>query len=214
MPYLVVCGTLYFLCWCFTVGFPSLPEISGHMFFQMIFYEFLYTPIGQAIAAYAPNEYSASLVNPLVLGAGLVGFCGVVVPYEQINVFWRYWMYYLDPFTYLIGGLLGEVLWDAPVKCADNEWTSVDLPNNQTCGSYMESFIETAGGYVRDVASTTSCHYCQYSVGSEYAPQFNLKAKYYSWRDTGITALFCITTYICVFIMMKLRSKKTKTASD
>ncbi|KAJ5357977.1 hypothetical protein N7541_005135 [Penicillium brevicompactum] len=214
MPYLVVCGTLYFLCWYFTVGFPSLPEVSGHMFFQMILYEFLYTPIGQAIAAYAPNEYSASLVNPLVLGAGLIGFCGVVVPYEQINVFWRYWMYYLDPFTYLIGGLLGEVLWDAPVKCADNEWTSIDLPNNQTCGSYMESFIEAAGGYVRDVASTTSCHYCQYAVGSEYAPQFNLKAKYYSWRDTGITALFCITTYICVFIMMKLRSKKTKTASD
>lgn len=152
-------------------------------------YEFLYTPIGQAIAAYAPNEYSASLVNPLVLGAGLIGFCGVVVPYEQINVFWRYWMYYLDPFTYLIGGLLGEVLWDAPVKCADNEWTSIDLPNNQTCGSYMESFIEAAGGYVRDVVSTTSCHYCQYAVGSEYAPQFNLKAKYYSWRDVSFHSI-------------------------
>ncbi|KAJ5747534.1 uncharacterized protein N7511_009230 [Penicillium nucicola] len=214
MPYLVICGTLYFLCWYFTVGFPSTPSISGHMFFQMILYEFLYTPIGQAIAAYAPNEYSASLVNPLVLGAGLIGFCGVVVPYESINVFWRYWMYYMDPFTYLIGGLLGEVLWDAPVKCAENEWTNIPLPNNETCGSYMGSFIESAGGYVRDAASTSSCEYCQYAVGSEYAPQFNLKAKYYSWRDTGITALFCITTYICVFIMMKLRSKKTKTASD
>ncbi|KAL3447762.1 ABC-2 type transporter-domain-containing protein [Aspergillus insuetus] len=212
MPYLIICGTLYFLCWYFTVGFPSAADISGHVYFQMLLYEFLYTPIGQAIAAYAPNEYSASLVNPLVLGAGLIGFCGVVVPYAQINVFWRYWLYYLDPFTYLIGGLLGEVLWDAKVDCADSEWVKIDIPGNETCGSYMGSFIEAAGGYVRDATSMASCEYCEYAVGSEYAAQFNLKAKYYSWRDTGITALFCISTYLCVFLMMKLRSKKTKTA--
>ncbi|KAE8374201.1 ABC-2 type transporter-domain-containing protein [Aspergillus bertholletiae] len=214
MPYLVICGTLYFLCWYFTVGFPATPSISGHMFFQMILYEFLYTPIGQAIAAYAPNEYSASLVNPLVLGAGLIAFCGVVVPYEQINVFWRYWMYYLNPFTYLMGGLLGEVLWDAPVKCGEDEWVQIDLPSNQTCGAYMSDFIDSVGGYVRNASSDFNCQYCQYSVGAEYARQFNLKEKYYSWRDTGITALFCITTYMTVFLMMKLRSKKTKTASS
>ncbi|KAL4789312.1 P-loop containing nucleoside triphosphate hydrolase protein [Aspergillus venezuelensis] len=212
MPYLVVCGTLYFLCWYFTVGFPSAAYISGHVYFQMLLYEFLYTPIGQAIAAYAPNEYAASLVNPLILGAGLIGFCGVVVPYAQINVFWRYWLCYLDPFTYLIGGLLGEVLWDTEVQCADSEWVKIEIPSNETCGSYLGSFIEASGGYVRDAASTASCEYCKYAVGSKYAAQFNLKAKYYSWRDTGITALFCITTYLCVFLMMKLRSKKTKTA--
>ncbi|KAL4977184.1 hypothetical protein BDW66DRAFT_150287 [Aspergillus desertorum] len=128
MPYLIICGTLYFLCWYFMDGFPSTATISGHVYFQMILCEFLYTPIGQPIAAYAPNEYSASLVNPLVLGAGLFGFCGVVVHYAQINVFWRYWLYYLDPFTYLLGGLLGEVLWDAPVNCADSEWVKTDLP--------------------------------------------------------------------------------------
>ncbi|GKZ28499.1 hypothetical protein AbraIFM66950_008357 [Aspergillus brasiliensis] len=212
MPYLVVCGTLYFLCWYFTVGFPSVATISGHMYFQMILYEFLYTPIGQAIAAYAPNEYAASLVNPLILGSALVGFCGVVVPYPDINVFWRYWMYYLDPFTYLIGGLLGEVLWDSPVHCGEKEWVNIALPANETCGSYMNTFVESAGGYIRDANSQTSCQYCQYAKGSEYALQFNLKAEYYSWRDTGITALFCISTYVCVFLMMKLRSKKTKTA--
>ncbi|KAL4985157.1 P-loop containing nucleoside triphosphate hydrolase protein [Aspergillus falconensis] len=192
MPYLIICGTLYFLCWYFTVGFPSTATISGHVYFQMILCEFLYTPIGQAIAAYALNEYSASLVNPLVLGAGLIGFCGVVVPYAQINVFW--------------------LLWDAPVNCADSEWVKIDLPSNETCGSYMNPFIETSGGYVRDAFSTASCEYCQYAIEPEYAQQFNLKKEYYSWRDTGITALFCITTYICVFLMMKLRSKKTKTA--
>lgn len=55
-----------------------------------IVYEFLYTGIGQAIAAYAPNAVFASLVNPLVV-VTLVSFCGVQVPYDQIQEFWRYW---------------------------------------------------------------------------------------------------------------------------
>lgn len=54
----------------------------------MIFYEFLYTSIGQAIAAYAPNEYFAAIMNPVVLGAGLISFCGVVVPYDSLPAFW------------------------------------------------------------------------------------------------------------------------------
>lgn len=53
-------------------------------------YECLYTGIGQMIAAYAPNAVFASLVNPLVITT-LVSFCGVMVPYSQIEPFWKYW---------------------------------------------------------------------------------------------------------------------------
>jgi ABC-type multidrug transport system permease subunit len=45
--------------------------------------------------AYAPNAAVASLVVPLLLGT-LVSFAGVLVPYSAINVFWRYWIYYLN----------------------------------------------------------------------------------------------------------------------
>ncbi|KAJ6115453.1 ABC-2 type transporter-domain-containing protein [Penicillium sp. IBT 16267x] len=82
----------------------------------MIFYEFLYTSIGQAIAAYAPNAYFAAVTNPVLIGAGLVSFCRVVIPYASMQPFWRYWLYYLDPFNYLVGGLLGGELWDVKVQ--------------------------------------------------------------------------------------------------
>ncbi|KAF2398607.1 putative ABC multidrug transporter [Trichodelitschia bisporula] len=209
-PWLILCGTLYFCCWYFTTGMPVTASISGQVYFQMVLYEFLYTSIGQSIATYAPNEYFASLANPLILGAGLINFCGVIVPYAQINVFWRYWMYYLDPFTYLVGGLLTQLLWDTPVKCAARELTRIPLPGNATCGEYMHDFVGMAGGYVVDAAATGACEYCQYSVGKEFAMQANLKEKYYAWRDTGITALFCISSYMLVFGMMKLRTKKAK----
>ncbi|KAJ6111330.1 hypothetical protein N7523_007391 [Penicillium sp. IBT 18751x] len=212
IPYLIICATLYFLCFYFTAGFQSIPSVSGHFYLQMIFYELLYTSIGQAIAAYAPNEYFAAVMNPVLIGAGLISFCGVVVPYSQMQPFWRYWIYYLDPFTYLVGGLLGEVLWDVKVRCEPSEYVQFSAPSGQTCGAYMADFLSSQAGYLLDAESTETCSFCQYSQGADYAKAFNLREKYYSWRDTGITALFCISSYALVFLMMKLRSKKTKSA--
>lgn len=150
----------------------------------MIFYEFLYTSIGQAIAAYAPNEYFAAVMNPMLIGAGLVSFCGVVVPYPQMQPFWRYWLYYLDPFTYLVGGLLGEVLWDVKVRCEPEELVRFAAPVGQTCGEYMAAFLAEAGHLVDENA--TVCEFCPYSTGADYARTFNLKGKYYSWRDVSL----------------------------
>lgn len=180
---------------------------------KIIVYEFLYTSIGQAIAAYSPNELFAALANPVLIGCGLIPFSGVLVPYSQMQVFWRYWLYYLNPFNYLIGALVTPVTWDVQVKCLKSELTSIPLPSNSTCGEYMSDFLSTAAGYVVDPTSSTSCEYCSYSQGSEYLETLNINHKYYGWRDVGITALFCISSYWLVFIMMKLRSKATKTAS-
>lgn len=88
-PYLCLCAVLYFACWYYTIGFPTDSNKSGAVFFVMLMYEFIYTGMGQFIAAYAPNAVFASLVNPLILGT-LISFCGVLVPYSQIQVFWRY----------------------------------------------------------------------------------------------------------------------------
>ncbi|KAL3481383.1 ABC-2 type transporter-domain-containing protein [Aspergillus californicus] len=212
IPYLIICATLYFACWYFVAGFPVEASVSGHIYLQMIFYEFLYTSIGQAISAYAPSEYAAAIMNPIVIGAGMISFCGVVVPYSSMQPFWRYWMYYLDPFTYLVGGLLTDVLWDVKVECLDSEYLHFEPPSGQTCGQYMADFLAEQPGYLLDGNSTSTCSFCQYSTGADYARTFNLQEQYYGWRDTGITALFCITSYAMVFLMMKLRSKKTKEA--
>ncbi|KAI1846646.1 hypothetical protein JX265_009051 [Neoarthrinium moseri] len=213
IPVLILCATIYFVSWYFTCGFPVAASSSGQVYLEMILYEFLYTSIGQAIAAYSPNEYFAALVNPIALGCGLILFCGVIVPYSQIHAFWRYWLYYLDPFTYLIGALLTPVAWDATVQCLDSELTYIPLPTNTTCGEYMSDFLAKNAGYLVDAASSTSCAYCEYSTGADYLKTMNINAKYYGWRDVGVTALFCLSSYALVFLMMKLRSKATKTTS-
>ncbi|KAI0970759.1 putative ABC multidrug transporter [Xylaria arbuscula] len=209
---LIVCGTIYFVSWYFTSGFPVKASISGQIYLQMLLYEFLYTSIGQAIAAYSPNAYFAALANPLIVGT-LIQFCGVFVPYSHMTPFWRYWLYYLNPFTYLVGGLLVPVSWDTEVVCKASELTSIPLPPDTTCGEYMAEFLSHYSGYVADEGSNTTCSYCPYSSGADYLKTLNFNERYYGWRDVGITALFCISSYGLVFLMMRLRTKATKTAN-
>lgn len=36
IPYLIICATLYFVCWYFTAGLPTEASVSGHVYLQMI----------------------------------------------------------------------------------------------------------------------------------------------------------------------------------
>lgn len=213
LPYLCVCAVLYFVCWYYTVGFPSDSNKAGAVFFVMLMYEFIYTGIGQFIAAYAPNAVFASLANPLVIGT-LVSFCGVLVPYAQITAFWRYWLYYLNPFNYLMGSLLVFTTFDAEVKCKEREFAIFDTPNNATCLEYLTPYMNGMGARSNLVnpEATSGCKVCEYRVGSDYLSVINLPEYYYGWRDAGVVALFAVTGYMLVYGLMKLRTKRSKTA--
>ncbi|CAH0037547.1 unnamed protein product [Clonostachys solani] len=214
IPYLLICGVLYFVCWYYTVGFPSDSNRSGATLFVMLMYEFLYTGIGQFIAAYAPNEIFASLVNPLLIGA-LVSFCGVLVPYAQIQPFWRYWMYYLNPFNYLMGSMLVFDVWGADVKCSSSEFATFDPPNGTTCAAYLVDYLKSelgAASHLANPEATAGCQVCSYTKGEDYLYSLNLKEYYYGWRDAGIVTLLVFSSYALVYLLMKLRTKTSKTA--
>lgn len=213
LPYLVVCAVLYFVCFYYTSGLPNQSSKAGGVFFVMLMYEFLYTGIGQFVAAYAPNAVFASLVNPLLIGV-MASFCGVLVPYDQIQPFWRYWLYYLDPFNYLMGSLLNFTLFDKPIRCKESEFAIFDTPNGQTCSSYLEDFMQGMGARMNltNPDATSQCRVCQYSVGADYLYTLNIKDYYYGWRDAAIVVIFVISSYALVYGMMKLRTKTSKKA--
>lgn len=213
-PYLCVCAVLYFVCWYYTVGFPSSSTKAGATFFVMLIYEFVYTGIGQFVAAYAPNAVFASLVNPVVITT-LVFFCGVLVPYQAIPAFWRYWLYYLDPFNYLMGSLLVFTDYDAPVTCAPHEFALFNTPGNVTCAEYLIPYLQGFGARTNLVnpEATEACRVCQYRRGSDYLAGLNLGVYKDGWRDAAIVVIFAVSSYLMVFLLMKLRTKATKKAS-
>lgn len=213
LPYLCVCAVLYFVCWYYTVGFSTVSNKAGATFFVMLMYEFVYTGIGQFVAAYAPNAVFASLANPVIIGT-LVSFCGVLVPYAQIQPFWRYWIYYLDPFNYLMGSLLTFTTFSAPVICAEVEFAVFDPPSGQTCQQYLGPYQMGMGARTNltNPDATAGCRVCEYRNGSDYLYSVNLEDYYYGWRDAGIVVLFAVSSYAMVYLLMKLRTKRSKTA--
>ncbi|EXJ77766.1 ATPase [Capronia epimyces CBS 606.96] len=214
IPYLCICAVLYFVCWYYTVGFPNDSNSAGGMFFVILFYEFLYTGIGQFIAAYAPNAVFASLVNPLVIGT-LVSFCGTLVPYAQIQAFWRYWMYWLNPFNYLMGAMLVFGVWDEDVKCKEHEFAMFDTPANTTCRDYLADYLGGVQGQVANLTNpdaTSNCRVCEYKTGADYLSTLNLKHQYDGWRDAAIVVIFVFSSYALVYLLMKLRTKQSKKA--
>ncbi|KAM3502005.1 hypothetical protein MY10362_005152 [Beauveria mimosiformis] len=192
-PYLLMCALLYYVCWYFTAGLPSGPGHAGSVFFVVVMYEFLYTGIGQMIAAYTPNAVFAALVNPLVITT-LVSFCGVMVPYSQIEPFWKYWIYYIDPFNYLMSSLLVFTTWDKPVHCRKDELAIFDPPSNQTCGDYLSVYKKGMGiaTNLLNPDDTSSCRVCQYTQGGDFLQTLNMKEEWHGWRnavsDTESTA--------------------------
>jgi ATP-binding cassette subfamily G (WHITE) protein 2 (SNQ2) len=230
LPYLVICAVLYFFCFYYTAGLPTESSKAGPIFLIMLLYEFIYTGIGQFIAAYAHNAVAASLVNPLVIFT-LVGFCGAIVPYSQMVDFWKYWLYYLNvrpppslhrtahltypqPFQYLMGSLLVFSTHDIQVQCRPSEFAIFDPLPGQTCAQYLSNYLSGMGSgtNLTNPDATAGCRVCQYRSGQDYLRTLNLPEYYYGWRDVGIVAIFVLSSYGCVYALMKLRTKKTKTA--
>jgi ABC-type multidrug transport system permease subunit len=159
----------------------------------MFLYEFFFTGLGQIIAAYAPNAVFASLGNPLITGA-VVRLCGVLVPYLQIQKFWRYWLYYLNAYTYLMGSLLTSGLFDWNVKIRTNGLAIFDKPNGQTCQQYLSRYMSPDGlvhlANLINSEATSDCRVCQYSRGSHYLITLNMTDSSVGWRDMEFCVIF------------------------
>lgn len=110
-------------------------------------------------------------------------------------------MYYVNPSTYWIGGVLAATLKGIPIRCAAQETAHFDPPPGQTCGSYAGAFAQGAGGYLVDEGATSDCQYCQYSVGDQYLETLNISPQN-KWPYFGIFLAFCISNWALVYFFI------------
>ncbi|KAJ5513427.1 CDR ABC transporter [Penicillium fimorum] len=196
LPYSIVAGSIYFNCWYWGTWFPRDSFTSAYVWMCMMLFELYYIGLGQFIAALAPNELFASLLVPTFF-TFIASFCGVVVPYAAMPHFWQSWMYWLTPFHYLLEGFVGAITHNVPIRCIEREESHFSPPAGMTCQQYAGSYVEKAGGYVRD-AGNGMCSYCHYSDGGQYARSIHI---FYShkWRDYGIFWGYIIFNFALVF---------------
>ena len=123
MPYSILSAVGFFLPIYYMPGFQSAPSRAGYQFLMVLITELFSVTLGQMIMACTPSTFIALLLNPFLFITFAL-FCGVTIPQPQIPKFWRSWLYQLDPFTRLVGGMVSSMT--SPCSAMTNKITGSD----------------------------------------------------------------------------------------
>jgi ATP-binding cassette subfamily G (WHITE) protein 2 (SNQ2) len=201
IPGSLAAGVLYWLLWYLPTGLPYDAPAAGYVFLMTLLFFLFQSSWGQWICAWAPSFTVISNILPCFL----VIFClfnGVVVPYSQLNVFWKYWLYWLNPSSYWVSGVLSATLAGRAVQCAASEAAYFNPPSGQTCLDFASDFVKQAGqGYLMNPNDTANCGYCPYADGSEYLRTMGISPDT-KWRNFGIFLVFCVTNWMLVYFFV------------
>lgn len=200
IPIAIVSSVIYFLLWYFPAGLPYETSVSGYVFLMTMLFFLFMSSWGQWITAFAPSFTVIANVLPFFFVMFSL-FNGVVRPYAMLPVFWRYWMYWVNPSSWWIAGVLAATLHDIPVTCTPSETAQFTPPAGMTCAEYAGAYAASAGGYLLDGTSRTLCQYCPYSSGDGYLSTLSIQASD-KWRDFGVFLVFVVTNYLLVYFFI------------
>jgi len=201
IPISILSSVLYWLLWYYPTGLPTDSSTAGYVFWMTMLFFLFQASWGQWICAFAPSFTVISNVLPFFFVMFSL-FNGVVRPYAQLSVFWRYWMYYVNPSTYWIGGVIAATLSGTSVQCGPGEAAVFDPPPGQTCGQYAAAFVREAGqGYLMNPDGISQCGYCPYRDGTEYMKSLNVVPGD-KWRYLPIFLAFCVSNWALVYFFV------------
>lgn len=130
-------------------------------------------------------------------------FNGVIRSYASYPVFWKYWLYYVNPITWWIRGTLSTVLPAVTVECAPQEVTYFTPPDGQNCQSYASNWVNNIAGtgYLLPDSGSGECGYCMYSNGREYMHTLNVQDDD-KWHCFGIFLAFVVINWVLVYFFI------------
>lgn len=194
LPWNSLMAVIMYFGWYYPVGLYNNASAAGQttergalMFLLLLaFLLFTATFSTMIIAGFETAEGGANVANLLFMLCLI--FCGVLATKETLPGFWIF-MYYVSPFTYIVGGMLATGVANTAVTCASNELVSLNPPNGSTCIEYMGDYIKLAGGYLTDNDATSNCEYCSISETNTYLAGVNID---YAdrWRNFGLLWIY------------------------
>jgi len=173
IPYAILGTFLFFFPWYYMVGMSPDSNRAGYQFLLILLFQIWIAPFGMWIAAMCPDLTIMSIVNPFLFVI-TNAFTGVLVPYDQLLTFFRSWVYWANPLTYLVRGLMSNTLHGVEVTCSSQELVRFTPPSGQTCMEYAGDWLKNASGYMNQAANG-ACEYCVYKTGDEYMASINFE---------------------------------------
>jgi len=201
IPYVILSSSIFFVVFYWTVGFVSDSVLTFYTWLMITIFCMFAITLGQLIAALTPSTTVAALLNPFIFST-LNLFCGVMIPKDNMPKFWSSWMYWLDPYHYIIEGLVSAQLHDVEVRCASDEFSIFNPPPGQTCGNYAAAFMAKAPGYINNLNATSDCEYCQYSVGQDFYNGLSMDFAN-RWRNLGILCMYLAFNIIILLVAIR-----------
>lgn len=67
------------------------------------------------------------------------------------------------PVTYFINAVISTGLAGSDIICAGNEILKFNPAEGQECASYLQEYINNAGGSLLNPEATQQCHFCPFS---------------------------------------------------
>lgn len=202
VPAAIVSSVIYYVLWYFPVGLPTDASSAGYVFLMSMLFFLFMASWGQWITAFAPSF--TVIANTLPFFFVMVSlFNGIVRPYSAYPVFWKYWMYYANPITWWLRGVLSATLPSVdPIVCAAQETTRFHPPSGKSCAEYAGEYIKEIGaGYLMPSSDANICEYCPYKNGSEYMGNLNVHPDD-KWHCFGIFLSFVVINWFLVYFMI------------
>ncbi|EWZ81308.1 ATPase [Fusarium oxysporum f. sp. radicis-lycopersici 26381] len=196
IPWNTLMAAIMYFCWYYPIGLyrnaeptDAVAERGALMFLLfLVFMLFTCTFTDFIIAGCSSAETGGNIANLLFMMCLI--FCGVLAPPNSFPKFWI-WMYRVSPFTYLISAILSTAVANTEAVCAQNEYVVFPPPEGQTCGEYMQAYIKSAGGYLVDKSSNSTCTYC--TIGDSNVFLARVQSHYDErWRNFGLMWVYII----------------------
>ncbi|KAG9246527.1 AtrD, ABC-transporter [Calycina marina] len=220
IPWNSLMAVIAFISWYYPIGLwknalhaiggSQLNERSALMFLYIWLFLMYVSTFTDALIAGIDTPETASNIGNLMFSLCLI-FCGVLASPSVFPKFWIF-MYRVSPYTYLVDGLLSVGIGNALVQCTDVELLSFNPTAGDTCGTYMDDYINLygGGGYLQDVNATSDCKFCTLSDTNSFLA--SLSSSYgHRWRNFGILFAFVAVNIVAaVFLYWLARVPKNK----
>ncbi|KAK6067384.1 multidrug resistance protein cdr1 [Seiridium cupressi] len=190
LPWNTLAALLVFFPFYYLVGMnnnavatDSVTERGGLMFFITWSFMMFESTFADMVIAGVDTAEVGAVIALLMFALSLI-FCGVMVPLSSLPGFWHF-MYRVSPFTYIIGCMLGTGVANHEVTCSALELLQFQPAQGQTCGQYMEAYMQLAGGAVYNPDDTSNCQFCSLANTNVFLTSVDISYGQ-RWRDLGL----------------------------
>lgn len=214
IPYQMFVAILVYASFVYPVYGIADSQRQGIMLLLIIQFFIYGSTFAHAVVAVLPDAETAGLIATMLFNMTLV-FNGILVPRVALPGFWDF-MYRVSPMTYLVNAIIASGVSGRAVNCSEKELSVFSVaPGYDSCGQYMEAYLEAAGtaaGKLLNPESTDQCKYCTLQTADQFLASRDI---YYDqrWRNFGLLwayIAFNAAFAFAIYYLSRVRSWKRK----